>query len=200
MPQQSHRDHGVSGQHWLLDEELTSVSKSRAARPAALEPVEIVPSPVAVNSGAAVPPQRNFVVLVAGLVTALLVYALLSNAEVVGAFDDVFPNEGARPLSITAANEPGPSEFAELRGLLALRPPATVERPSSLNTAPATEKPKDGNRSTPSEPDDGVLPPLPPPPAPPPILHEVPQIPAVPPLPAVGVRELPTGTELPEFP
>jgi hypothetical protein len=180
LPQQPHRDHGVSGQHWLLDEELASLSKGPAARPAALEPVEVVPLPaVAVNGGAAVPPRRNVLILVAGLVTALLVYALLSSAAVVGAFDEVFPNEGARPLSISAANEPRASELAELRGLLALRPPATAERPSSLKTAPATQKPKDGKKSSPSEPDDGVLPPLPAPPAPPPIFPEVPQIPAV---------------------
>jgi hypothetical protein len=129
--------------------------------------------------------------LVAGLVTALLVYALLSNAAVVGALDEVFPDEGARPLSITTSDEPRASELAELRGLLALRPPATAERPSALNTASAAQKPKGGKKSTPTSSDDGVLPPLPPPPAPPPILPEV-RIPAVevPPLPEIEVPRL----------
>jgi len=114
MPQESYRDHGVSGQHWLLDEELASLSKGPAARPAAREPVEVAPLPaVAVNGGAAVPPRGNFVVLVAGLVTALLVYALLSNAAVVGAFEDVFPRDGARALSTSAADAPRASELAE---------------------------------------------------------------------------------------
>jgi hypothetical protein len=165
MPQESYRDHGVSGQHWLLDEELASLSKGPAARPAAREPVEVAPLPaVAVNGGAAVPPRGNFVVLVAGLVTALLVYALLSNAAVVGAFEDVFPRDGARALSTSAADAPRASELAELRGLLALRPPATIERGPTLGNAPATQKLKSGNK----------------PPAPPPIIPEIPpEIPAV---------------------
>jgi hypothetical protein len=203
MPQQSHRDHGVTGQHWLLDQELASLSKGRAARPAALERVEVPLPDVAAIGDAAVPPRHNFVLFVAGLVTALLVYALLSNTAVVGALDEVFPNEGVRPLRITAADEPRASEFAELRGLLALRPPAPVERGSTPSNAPATQKPKSGKKSNLSGPDDGVLPPLPPPPAPPPVIPEIPpEIPAVevPPLPELGVPELLRLPELPELP
>ena len=200
MPQPSHRDHGVTGTtHWLLDEELAARSKVRvAAPPALLRHEEIVQPVAAAEVGVSVPPRRNFVVLVGGLVTALLVYALLSSAAVVGAFEEAFPGEDVAAVHVTASvDEPGARELADLRFLLALTPSATVE-PSTEPTSPGkANKPKDSK--SPGS-DDGVLPPLPPPPPPPPLIPEIRprEIPGVevPSLPRVEVPELPLETGL----
>src|SRR5215207_3540404 len=81
--------------HWLLDEELAARSSNVrvAAPPALFRHPEIVQTAPAADEPVPVPPRRNFVVLAGGLVTALLVYALLSSAAVVGALDEVFPEE-----------------------------------------------------------------------------------------------------------
>lgn len=201
MPQQPHRDHGVTGTtHWLLDEELASLgSRRRAGTPAALrhEAVE-VPVPTAAAT-IAEPPKGTFLRLVAGLVTALLVYALFSSADVVGALEEVYPSRAGDSIRIDATiEEPGARELPELRGLLAWTPGATIERPVGP-TAPSPS----GNSKAPSDsnpgPDDGVNPP--PPPAPPPVIPEIPLpgVPGVegPPLPELEAPELPNVLELP---
>ena len=200
MPQ-SHRDHGVAAQrHWLLDEELRTSSRGRAARPAVLEPVDMIPMPATPAATVSEPPRRNLVLFAAGLVTALLVYALLSSAAVVGALDEVFPSDDGRPLRITATfDEPTPRELAELHTLLARTPAAAGERsaPTFLTTT-TTEKPAGPG---PGETDDGVVPPLPPPPAPPPLIPEI-ELPTVevPSLPELEAPRLPPLPELPKLP
>ena len=203
MPQQPHRDHGVTGTtHWLLDEELASLgSRRRAGTPAALrhEAVE-VPVPRATVT-IEEPPHRNFLVLVAGLVTALLVYALLSSADVVGALEEVYPGGGGDSIRIGATvEEPGARELAELRALLAATPGATIKRPVAPGAPSSSGKPKASSGSNPG-PDDGVTPP----PPPPPIIPEIP-LPGVevPPLPELEAQELevpePRVPDLPELP
>lgn len=199
MPQQSHRDHGVTGPtHWLLDEELAARSKVRVAAPPALLRHEEIVQPAAVaDEGVPIPPRRNFVVLVGGLVTALLVYALLSSAAVVGALEEAFPDEDAATVRVTASvDEPGARELADLRSLLALTPSATTQSPTEPTSSRKPNKPKDSKPGT----DDGVLPPLPAPPAPPPLIPEIqrPEIPGVeaPQSPRVQVPELPLESDL----
>jgi len=194
MPQQPHRDHGVTGTtHWLLDEELASLgSRRRTGTPAALrhEAVE-VPMPTATATVEA-PPRHNFLMLVAGLVTALLVYALLSSSDVIGALEEVYPGTGSDSIRISATmEEPGARELAELRALLASTPGASIERPASSSPS-SSLKPNAPVGSTPG-PDDGVNPP----PPPPPVIPEV-RLPGVevPPLPRLEVPEL----EAPELP
>jgi hypothetical protein len=198
LPQQPHRDHGVTGTtHWLLDEELASIgSRRRTEAPAALRH-EAVEAPVPTTTATiAEPPKHNFLVLVAGLVTALLVYALLSSADIVGALEEVYPGEGADSIRIDATvEEPGAREL-ELRALLAATPGATIERPAP--SAPSSSgKPKAPSGSNPG-PDDGVTPP----PPPPPIIPEIPlpgvEVPGVevPPLPELEAPRL----EVPELP
>jgi hypothetical protein len=196
MPQQPHRDHGVTGtNHWLLDEELASLgSRRRAGTPAALrhEALEVA-MPTATATVAEPPPKRNFLMLVAGLVTALLVYALLSSADVVGALEPVYPDGGGGAIRIGATIEaPGAGELAELRALLAATPGATIERPVAPGAPSSSGKPK-APGSNPG-PDDGVTPPPPPPPPQLP-LPKVPRV-EVPPLPRLEVTEL----EFPELP
>jgi hypothetical protein len=195
MPQQPHRDHGVTGTtHWLLDEELASLgSRRRAGTPAALrhEALEVA-TPTATATVAEPPPKRNFLVLVAGLVTALLVYALLSSADVVGALEPVYPDGGGHAIRIGATIEaPRAGELAELRALLAATPGAT--RPVAPGASSSSRKPK-APGSNPG-PLDGVTPPPPPPPPPPtPIAPELPlpKVPGVevPPRPKLEVTEL----------
>lgn len=205
MPQQQcHRDHGVSGQrHWLLDEELRASSKGRAARPAVLESVEMLPVPATPVAAVSDPPRRNFVLFAAGLVTALLVYALLASAAVVGALEEGLAGEHEGSIRVIAAfDPPSARELPELRTLLA-RPAATRERRIARGSSIESQKPKSPQSPNTPGPDGGVLPPLPPPPAPPPIIPDVPpEIPAVetPPLPALEVPELPRLPELPELP
>ena len=146
MPQQTHRDHGVTGTtHWLLDEELASLgNRRRTGTPAALrhEAVE-VPVPAAAATVAPPPPRRNLLVLVAGLVTALLVYALLSSSDVVGALEEVYPGTGSDSIRISATmEEPGARELAELRALLASTPGATVEPSANSSPSSSSGKPK----------------------------------------------------------
>jgi hypothetical protein len=196
MPQ-SHRDHGVAAhRHWLLDEELRTSSRGRAARPAVLEPVEIIPLPATPVAAVSDPPRRNFVLFAAGLVTALLVYALLSSAAVVGALEEALAGEQEGSIHVIATFEPPSArEVAELRSLLA-RPAPTAERPIARESSIETQKPKSPQTPNAPGPDDGVLPPLPPPPAPPPI-SEIPEVPAleIPPLPALEARaSTPAGT------
>jgi hypothetical protein len=206
MPQQADRDHGVTGpSHWLLDEELAARSKVRvAAPPALLRHAEIVQAAPATDERVTVPPRHNFVVLVGGLVTALLVYALLSSAAVVGAFEEAFPDEDVVTVRVTASvDEPGARELADLRSLLALTPSAATQPSTEPTSSGKPNKPKDSK--SPGT-DDGVLPPLPPPPAPPPLIPEIqlPEIPGVevPSRPKVDVPELPLETDLrlPELP
>ena len=200
MPQPSHGDHGVSGpSHWLLDEELASLgSRRRTGTPAALRHEGVdVPSPWA-TANVAEPPRRNFLMLVAGLATALLVYALLSSADVVGVLEEVYPGDGGDSILISATmEEPGAGEFAGLRGLLAATPGATIERQVAPKGPTSSGNPKAPVGSN-AGPDDGVTPP--PPPAPPPVIPEVPvrELPGVevPPLPRVDVQE----PEVPELP
>lgn len=203
MPQ-SHRDHGVTGTtHWLLDEELRTSSRGRVVRPAVLEPVETIPVPATPTVTVSEPPRRNFVLFAAGLVTALLVYALLSSAAVVGALEESVAGEHEGSIRVIATlDHPSARELAELRTLLA-RPAPTAERPSARGPSIETQKPK--SPQSPNAPglDGGILPPLPPPPAPPPVIPEIPpELPAVeiPPLPTLEVPELRRLPELPELP
>ena len=202
MPQQPHRDHGVTGTtHWLLDEELASLgNRRRMGTPTALrhEAVE-VPVPTAAAT-IAEPPRHNVLGLVAGLVTALLVYALLSSADVVGALEEVYPGVGGDSIRIGATiEEPGAGELAELRALLAATPGATIERPVAAG-APSSSGKQKAPGSNPG-PDDGVTPP--PPPPPPPVIPELPlpEVPGVevPPLPRLEVPERPLP-DVPELP
>jgi hypothetical protein len=148
------------------------------------------------------------VLLLAGLVAALLVYALLSGAGVVGALEEVFPNGEGGPTRITATfDEFASRELSELRTLLARTAVTTRERGAS--TSPATKTNEKPAGPGPSETDDGVLPPLPPPPKPPPLIPEV-ELPPVevprllklelPPLPPLEVPELPPLRELSQPP
>ena len=201
MPQ-SHRDHGVAEQrHWLLDEELRSSSNGRVARPAVLERSDDPPPRPRRLRPSLEPPRRNLVLLAAGLVTALLVYALLRAPPSWRPRGG--PRRRARGLDSRHRDlrRPPPASLpSSVRSWLG-RPrresdPARVGLPSRL------QKPK-GAQSPNVPPDDGVLPPLPPPPAPPPIIPEIPpEIPAVeiPPLPALEVPEVPRLPELPELP
>jgi hypothetical protein len=196
MPQ-SHRDHGVAGQrHWLLDKELSCSSNGRAARPAVLERSEPPSAPVLATATVTLPPRRNFMLLVAGLVAALLVYALLSSAAVVGALEEVLPSDDRGPVRITATfDEPAPRELSQLHTLLARTPAAARERgaPTSFTTT-TTEKPAGPG---PGDTDDGILPPLPPPPAPPPLLPEIELPPVkVPPRPELEAPKLPPLPDL----
>ena len=200
MPQ-SHSDHGVAGQrHWLLDEELSSSSNGRVTRPAVLERAELPRAPALATDTVTLPPRRNFVLLLAGLVAALLVYALLSSAAVVGALEEVFPSDEGGPVRITATfDEPPARELSELRTLLARTPAATRERGAPKAPGNTTKEKSAG--PGPGGPDDGVLPPLPPPPAPPPLIPEVELPPVeVPPLPEVEAPKLPPLPELPKLP
>jgi hypothetical protein len=144
--------------------------------------------------------------LVAGLATALLVYALLSSADVVGVLEEVYPGDGGDPILISATTEePGAGEFAGLHGLLAATPGATIEPQVGPKASTSSGKPQAAVSSNP-EPDDGVTPP--PPPAPPPVIPEVPvrELPGVevPPLPRLEVPELAVPElplpEVPELP
>lgn len=203
MPQ-SHRDHGVAAQrHWLLDEELRTSSRGRAARPAVLEPVRMIPAPATPTATVSEPPRRNLVLFAAGLVTALLVYALLSSAAVVGALEEGLAGEHEGSIRVIATFDPPTArELAELRTLLD-GPAATSERPSAGGSSIEAQKPKSPQNPNVPGPDDGVFPPLPSPPAPPPIVPEVPpEIPAVeiPPLPTLEVSDLLRLPELPELP
>jgi hypothetical protein len=158
MPQQPHRNHGVTETtHWLLDEELASLgSRRRTATPAALwhEAIE-VPVPRATATIADQPETKpNFLMLVAGLVTALLVYALLSSADVVGALEEVYPDGGGDTRFGATIEEPGAGELADLRALLAATPGATIERPVAPRASSSSGKLK-APGSTPG-PDDGV--------------------------------------------
>lgn len=198
MPQ-SHSDHGVAGQrHWLLDEELSSSSNGRVARPAVLERAEPPSAPVLATATVTLPPRRNFLLLLAGLVAALLVYALLSSAAVVGALEGTLPGDDGGPVRITATfDEPSHRELAELRTLLA-RTPAAARELGAPTTPTTTEKPA---APGPGDTDDGVLPRLPPPPAPPPLIPEI-QLPPVevPPLPELEAPRLPPLPDLPKLP
>jgi hypothetical protein len=212
MPQ-SHSDHGVTGQrHWLLDEELSSSSNGRVARPAALERVELPDAPFLATATVTLPPRHNFVLLLGGLVSALLVYALLSSAAVVGALDEVFPRGQADPVRITATfEEPGAGQLPELRTLLARTPDRTRERRAATSSATIERS----TSPTSPAPDDGVVPPLPLLPASPPLIPEieippvevpqllkleVPEVPEVPELPKLEVPELPHLPQLLELP
>jgi hypothetical protein len=197
MPQQSHRDHGVTGPtHWLLDEELALRSKGRTVvpTPALLLHKEIPPVPVAAGQTAELPPRRHFVFLLAAMVAAVLVYALLRSADVGGALEEVFAGEDSGTVRVVAnIEEPGARELAELRSLLAFTSTATVERPAA---ASSFERPKKAKGPKAPGPDDGVLPPLPPPPAPPPLIPELKLPPEIPALEIALLREL----EVPELP
>lgn len=199
MPQ-SHSDHGVAGQrHWLLDEELSSSSNGRVARPAVLERAERPQAPVLATATVTLPPRRNFVLLLAGLVAALLVYALLSSAAVVGALEGTLPGDDGGPVRITATfDEPAARELSELHMLVARTPAAARERGATSRTTTTTEKPAGPG---PGEMDDSVLPPLPPPPAPPPLIPEIGFPPVeVPPLPELEAPRLPPPPELSKLP
>src|ERR671910_3867597 len=111
MSEQSHRDHGVTGQsHWLLDEELASRSKGRVVvpTPALLLHEKVLPVPHAVGEAAEVPPRRHFLPLLAAMVAAVLVYALLRSADVGSALEDVFAGDDGGTIRVTASfEEPG---------------------------------------------------------------------------------------------
>jgi hypothetical protein len=89
------------------------------------------------------PPRRNLVLLLAGLVAALLVYALLSSAAVVGALEEVVSGENGAPVGITATfDEPSHRELSELRTLLTRTPAAARELGAPISpTTTTTEKP-----------------------------------------------------------
>lgn len=197
MPQ-SHSDHGVAEQrHWLLDEELSCSSNGRVARPAVLERAEPPRVPMLATATVTLPPRRNFALLLAGLVAALLVYALLSSATVVGALEEISPSDDGGLVRITATfDAPSPRELSELRTLLARTPAATRER--SASASPTTTKGKPAGPG-PGDTDDGVLPP--PPPAPPPLIPELELPPVeVPPLPELEAPKLPPLPDLSEAP
>jgi hypothetical protein len=216
-PQQSQCDHGVSGpshwlldeelagqSHWLLDEELSSLGNRRGkGRPAALRHEAIQVPTATAAATVAEPPRGNFLMLVAGLVPALLVYALLSSTAVVGALEEVHPGVGHDPVWISATmKEPGARELAELRWLVALTPGATIERPLAPNGPGSSGRPK-APAGPNAGPDDGVSP-LPPP-APRAVIPETPpprELPGVevPPLPRVEAPELRGLPKLSELP
>lgn len=198
MSEQSHRDHGVTGQsHWLLDEELASRSKGQGRvvvpTPALLLHEQVVSVPRAAGETAEVPPRRHFLPLLAAMVAAVLVYALLRSADVGGALEEVFARDDGGAIRVTASlDEPGAREVAELRSLLALTPGATIEAPAAQDTTVKPKKSK-GSKQPGSGSDDGVLPPLPPPP--PPLIPEI-NVPEIPGVEVPKLREVP-ALELP---
>ena len=214
MSHEAHRDHGVAaGAHWLLDEELVAartvrLAKTRIPAPLLQEVVARADERLVVRDAA--PPRRNFALFLAGLSVALLVYAVLRNAPVDAALEDLFvPGDEGQARVTATFDEPGAREIAALRALLgdtaapALNVPERASTKSSGPSAPA--KPTKSSKPNPPPPTDEVLPP-PPPPAilelppllePPPPLPETPTLPEAPRLPDSPSVELPSTPELP---